>query len=278
MLFLAKLQNSSRKHIIINIFFLLTGFLLGVSYSNYDQMDLNRFKLIFHHDNKISAEADNFKQDDEILVKPGNKKQDDFNNLLKKNFPNQISDFFSNIISCYEHSVIKGRDPSIIILASNNKTNTNCVARKLLKILTEDDLNKENLIIDSISLSSMSDDEAKEELDKSLVNIFENLNSKIALIENIEDLPAKSMILFHSYGDDESNAKFKGIMILFTFHFEVENSGYYFQNIKEKDMRNLIEQKLTEKLSISIHSDQLYPLYARIANNAVLINQEDNCQ
>jgi hypothetical protein len=276
MLFLAKLQNSSRKHIIINIFFLLTGFLLGVSYSNYDQMDLNRFKLIFHHDNKISAEADNFKKDDEILVKPGNKKQDDFNNLLKKNFPNQKGYFFNNIISCYEHSVIKGRDPSIIILASNNKTNTNCVARKLLKILTEDDLNKENLIIDSISLSSMSDDEAKEELDKSLVNIFENLNSKIALIENIEDLPAKSMILFHSYGDDESNAKFKGIMILFTFHFEVENSGYYFQNIKE--MLNLIEQKLTEKLSISIHFDQLYPLYARIANNAVLINQEDNCQ
>jgi hypothetical protein len=146
-----------------------------------------------------------------------------------------------------------------------------------LKTLTENDLNNENLIINSISLSRMSDDEAKEKLDKSLVNIFENLNSKIALIENIEHLPARSMILFHSYGDDESNAKFKGIMILFTFHFEFENLEYEIQNIEEKDMRNLIEEKLTEKLSISIHSDQLYPLFSRIANNAVLIYQEDNC-
>ena len=203
--------------------------------------------------------------------------QTDFKKQLKLEFPNQKHYFYSNIISSYEHSILNGQDPSIIVLASNseNSKNTNCVARKLSKMLIRGDSNLEDSVINSTKLSCLNDEEAKEELDKRLVDIFQNLNEKIALIEDIQDLPDKSMILFHSYGDDKSNAKFKGIIIIFTFNFkgEIEN-----REMSDKDMTLFIEQKLNDKLNQSFHYDQLNALFTRIANNLVLIQIENNCQ
>ena len=143
------------------------------------------------------------------------------------------------------------------------------------KVLIRGDSNLEDSVINSTKLSSLNDEEAKEELDKRLVYIFQNLNEKIALIEDIQDLPDKSMILFHSYGDDKSNAKFKGIIIIFTFNFkgEIEN-----REMSDKDMTLFIEQKLNDKLNQSFHYDQLNALFTRIANNLVLIQIENNCQ
>ncbi len=73
---------------------------------------------------------------------------------LKNDFKNQHMNFYSNIVSCYENSILKNKDPSIIMLVSdkNSKQNLDCVGKKLLKMLNEmthGDSNYKNLVINT---------------------------------------------------------------------------------------------------------------------------------
>ena len=101
------------------------------------------------------------------------------------------------------------------------------------------------------------------------------------LIENIHNLPAESMILFYTYRDDATNAKYLGIIILFPYELEIVLS-----NNKEKHdelnseyskLSSFIETSLYDKWSKDIDYDQLKPLFTRIANNYVLVNPEQSC-
>jgi len=42
--------------------------------------------------------------------------------LLRRKYPNQKSEFWSNIISSYKHSIINKKDPSIIMIVSDTST------------------------------------------------------------------------------------------------------------------------------------------------------------
>ena len=206
---------------------------------------------------------------------------------LQTAFPNQTKGFYSNIISCYKHSVEKNQDPSIIILVSDKQTtkNVNCVARNLLQLLIkshDEKIDHNKVIIKSSKYKNKDSELVKKELDEDLINIFTNLNGKIALIEDINNIPAQSMILFYTYGDDVSTAKYKGIMILFTYELdEVISNNKDKYNLFSSDYAKLssfVEKSINDKWSVFIDYDQLKPLYTRIANNVVLVNHEQSCE
>ncbi len=204
---------------------------------------------------------------------------------LQSNFPNQTINFYSNVLSCYEHSIENKLDPSIIMLVSDKLTskNVNCVSKKLLKLLAQnfdDKIDYDLLVLNSDKYKNKKSEAVKMEMDEDLVEIFSKEN--FALVEDIHNLPAKSMILFYTYGDDASTAKFKGIMIFFTYELDVVIS-----NNKEKidefskdysKLSSFIEKNLNDKWSKDIDYDQLKPLFTRIGNNYVLVNPEQSCE
>jgi hypothetical protein len=201
--------------------------------------------------------------------------------ILKTEFPSQKSGFYTNIISCYQNSILNGKDPSIIMLVASrkDKNNLGCVARKLLKTLNEaiigqQGVNYKYLIIDTKKLVGKQHDDAKLVLDEDLTKIFTNLNAKIALVEDIQNIPAQSMLIFHTFGDDETTTKYKGIITLLTFEIDEDISE---TKDRYAELSDFVERKLSEKWSKDIKYDQLKPLYARIANNIVLINNQETC-
>ena len=207
---------------------------------------------------------------------------------LKNNFPNQTKGFYSNVISCYEHSVTGNQDPAIIILVSDKHTtkNVNCVAKNLLKFLLKDhdgEFDYTLAALNSVKYKNKDSENVKKELDTDLINIFSNMKGKIALIENIENIPAKSMMLFYSYGDDLSTAKYKGIMILLTYELSEEiisnNKEKYEELTKSYNkLSSFVEKDINDRWSVFIDYDQLKPLYTRIANNIILVNNEKSCE
>jgi hypothetical protein len=89
------------------------------------------------------------------------------------------------------------------------------------------------------------------------------------------------MILFYTYGDDASTAKYRGIMVLLTYELETVIS-----NNKEKSdelnneyskLISIIETSLYDKWSKNIDYDQLKPLFTRIGNNYMLVYPEQSC-
>ena len=229
---------------------------------------------------KQNTDIDNKEKSDEI--KPSLFRQ------LKNSFPNQTKGFYSNIISCYKHSIIENSDPAIIILVSDKQTtkNVNCVAQNLVKLLIKNqDVNFDHTLatLKSSKYKNKDSEYVKKELDEDLINIFSAKNGKIALIENIENIPAQSMILFYTYGDDITTSKYKGIIILFTY----ELNGAVVSNNKEKHeeltnnvakLNSLVEKDINDRWSVYIDYDQLKPLYTRIANNIILVNNEQSCE
>jgi hypothetical protein len=202
---------------------------------------------------------------------------------LKNDFKNQHINFYSNIVSCYENSILKNKDPSIIMLVSdkNSKQNLDCVGKKLLKMLNEmthGDSNYKNLVINT-KLLDKDPDIAKLQLDSNLSNIFTQLNKRTVLVEDISNIPPKAMIIFYAYGDEYSNSLYNGIIILLSYTLDVGLSGDKFKLLSNDYslLSTLVEEKLTADWSSEIYYDQLKPLFTRIANNIVLVDRESNC-
>lgn len=202
---------------------------------------------------------------------------------LKNDFKNQHVNFYSNIVSCYENSILNNKDPSIVMLVSdkNSKQNLDCVGKKLLKMLNEiihGDSNYKNLVINT-RLLDRDPDTAKLQLDSNLTNIFNQLNKRTVLVEDISNIPPKAMMIFYAYGDEYSNSRYNGIMVLLSYALDVGLSGDKFKLLSNDYslLSTLVEEKLTADWSNEIYYDQLKPLFTRIANNIVLVDRESNC-
>ena len=111
----------------------------------------------------------------------------------------------------------------------------------------------------------------KLEIDNKLNNLFSN-GQKVALIRNIEFIPAEVMLLFMSYGDDFLNAKYPGVMILMTLEvdkLEINDRDSFLKSSKQ--MTQYIESYLFDLWSKSLGEDQLKPIFTRIANNVIFV-------
>ena len=207
---------------------------------------------------------------------------------LKLKYPNQTGTFWANIESTFRHSVLDSKDPSIIMIVDEEQTRklseilVDDIFKLYLNILGKSDDTLHHLTIDpkidrdlSKSIESNDSNGAKLILDNRLIDIF-NSGNKLAMIKNIQHIPAKSMILFYTYGDILPDAKYPGVLILMRLNLnENLNDQQRTKYLKSTASLSLfVETHLRSLWSKSIHEDQLAPLFSRIGNNIILVNNE----
>jgi hypothetical protein len=228
------------------------------------------------------------------LLKLQNRNLDIYLKELKAKYPNQSTSFWANIESSCRHSIIRQKDPSIVLLVSDRETKTLATALTVdildmvLKILKSVGLTKtaQEVTIDPKSDSNLADliqennhDKLKLYIDNKLVEWFKS-GDKVALVNNIELLPAQTMLLFYTYGDDQDTAKFPGVLILMNLNLEMSLETAlrerFNKNGSNKFLTKFTEDYLFKLWSARVNDDQLKPLFTRIANNVVLVNKEAN--
>ena len=222
---------------------------------------------------------------------------------LKRKYHSQTRSFWANVESTFAHSVLRAKDPSIVLVVSDARTHATADALTndlfdLYTSLASDEhahLPRAELVIDPLEpgghierLISNSDlldgsggDRVKLAIDEKLKRIFGTHGAKLALVRNIEHIPAKSMLLFYTYGDDLANAKYPGVLILMTLRIGREMSASERDELLKRtaSLTHFVERHLIDLWSRAIGDDQLKPLFTRIANNIVLVNAEgDNEQ
>jgi hypothetical protein len=212
--------------------------------------------------------------------------------LIKEKYPNQTSKFWSNIESSFVYSILKKGGPSIILIVNDKSTSE--LASKIIADLFEfyyeifqysvSKFAKDDLIIDPLLdielislINSQKFDAVKNLVDDKLTKIF-SAGQKFALVHHIEKLPATTMFLFYTYGDDKLNAKYSGIVILMSLalSYEMKIENLQRQQILERDAKlfEIVENRLFSLHLSKIHEDQLRPLLTRICNNVIFVNYE----
>lgn len=121
------------------------------------------------------------------------------------------------------------------------------------------------------SIESREVDRAKLEVDTRLDRIF-RADEKLALVRNIQKMPAQAMILFYTYGDYE-NAKFPGVLIFMSLSLEHELSNDERARFNDRiaSLTEFVEDYLFNLWKSEIAADQLRPLFTRIANNLCFV-------
>jgi hypothetical protein len=206
--------------------------------------------------------------------------------FIKSKYPNQTNLFWANIESTFRHSIIKSKDPSIILIVNDQLTSN--LAHELtydilntIKLSIEDkkSFNLQNLIINPFDFNNLIQtnqwDKVKLLIDDKLNRIFSS-GQRVALVRNIQDIPAKSMLLFYTYGDDLLSAKYPGVVILMNLHIDylIESTD---RDVYSKSSRKIIEfteNYLFKLWSNYVMEDQLKPLFTRIGNNVIFVNNE----
>lgn len=199
---------------------------------------------------------------------------------LKIKYSNQTQSFWANVESSFIYSILESKGPSVIMIVNDKTTNdiSNKITNDLLDLLlktTENSLiNKNQLIVDSSSFNDA--DLAKKHIDTKLETIFK-AGKKVALIKQIQYLPAVSLFLFHKYGDEFDSEDYKGYIIIITLQLDINISNEERLNILKKPskLNEVVENYLLETFSPFIHEDQLKPIFTRICNNLIFVNNED---
>ncbi|RNA43333.1 torsin-1A-interacting 2 [Brachionus plicatilis] len=185
---------------------------------------------------------------------------------LKQNYPNQSDHLWINIESCFKHSVVKSKDPSIILMIYDEQTASTYskLSQQILKYLNKIDKSSRHVVL----MENNKPDESKLYIDSKLSAHFKS-GGKLALIEDIHQLPAHTMVLFYAYGDEEKYAKFPGVLIFMSLKLdEALDAQSKFAFLKSsKKLREFAEGYMFNLWSKWIGEDQLRPLFTRIANN-----------
>lgn len=203
---------------------------------------------------------------------------------LKKIYPNQSEYFWINIESCYKHSVVKSEDPSIILMIYDEESaNTySKLSREVLNYLDKIYKSNGHVLISTKNDKNFNDlierknsDDSKLYVDSKLSEHFES-GGKLALIEDVQQFPAHSMVLFYAYGDEKKYAKFPGVLIFMSLKLDeiLDTKRKNDYSLKPKKLREFAESYMFNMWSKWIREDQLRPLFTRIANNVILVNNE----
>jgi hypothetical protein len=263
--------------------------LLIVSYGGVASILNKRARATSGHDNGLGQDQENVTALREAL-RTQSKNLDLYLRELKAKYPSQTSLFWANIEASCRHSLIKQRDPSIVLIVNDRDTQdlastlTNDIMRMLLKVMghASETADVQRLTLDVRADSDLADmmrggshDKLKLHIDTRLVDLFRS-GHRVALVNNIEQLPARAMLLFYTYGDDLQTAKFPGVLILMNLNIEGSlDAALRARFVKNnKVLTKYTEDYLFRLLSASIDDDQLKPLFTRIANNVILVNHE----
>ena len=209
-------------------------------------------------------------------------------NMLKEKYPNQTYSFWNNIESSFKHSIFESGAPSIVLLVTEKSTNdlasrlTTDLFDFFLKFLKVSPKNwKEDLVINPSNdpnllrlIENQEFEKTKKYVDNKLEKIFSN-GYKFALVRNMEKLPATTMLLFYTYGDDLTNSKYPSVLILMCLELDdvkLESSQRNELLKSRAILSEFVESYLYNLWSSSMHEDQLRPIFSRIANNVIFFN------
>ena len=140
----------------------------------------------------------------------------------------------------------------------------------------------EKLVIDPVDdqtlshlISTKDTDKSKLHVDRQLEGLFGS-NEKLALVKNIERMPAHAMMLFYSYGDYE-NARYDGVLIFMRLNLELTLEDEQRQRFDSSlaALTEFAENYMFKIWSKFIAADQLRPLFTRIANNLCFVRNNN---
>ncbi|XP_022084261.1 torsin-1A-interacting protein 2-like [Acanthaster planci] len=207
---------------------------------------------------------------------------------LKSLFPTQGEHFWDIVEATVNGHLAQGSDPVVpIVLLFGSRPaaadSTKCLTEKLGTLLSETLLAKNTsmALINGKDYRNMDSDVAKEGIDQCLQAAFEG-GQKAAVVLSLDALPPCSILLFHSYCENE-DARYKDAALIFTVTLK-EGHPPSRELIRSKPL-NLMGK---EAFEISDHLTQVWTdkchmlpqgkveaMLSRVANNVATVQKEN---
>ena len=190
---------------------------------------------------------------------------------LQSSFTNQ-TDRFWRIIKNRGLAHLRSASPPqplVLLLAAPPAAHSivECFARKLAEAL--DPKHKRMLAtIDGREERSYPGEKAKKKMDEFLIKMFKE-GHRAALVHQLELLPLPSLLLFHSYCDDQ-NAPYKHVAFIFTVHLPVEPDA----SLEPKEAERTVEKYLADEVWAKENKDAVADLLIRVTDTVALMNGE----
>ena len=220
----------------------------------------------------LKSEAPSKSQRQIILENLGSEFQE-----LRWKFPQQDRRLWS-VVAAATKRVVQDEypvQPAVLMLVSppggsdgDGSDVTDCLATHITDAIRRAHNNSKALKLnlhEFVTSSGKAPDVLKLELDDMLSSSFTSGN-KAGLLYNIQDLPSRTAMLFHSYCDNE-NAPFKDITITFTVKIDASVQQAY---TNDEEIEGYFY-----KLWSDLDRDTLSPLLSRVANSIAVARRED---
>ncbi len=194
--------------------------------------------------------------------------------VVRGKFPGQDKRLWS-VVSAATKRVIKDENPiqpAVLMLVSDTEKTQHvaeCVAKHITEAVKTAHNNTKFLSInlrDDLD-NTKSPDQLKLELDDRMSSSF-GAGNKAGALYNIQALPARTAMLFHSYCDNE-NAPFRDIVLTFTLKVD---TGHMKKFPSEDEA---VEGHFYNIWSAELDTDTLSPLLSRVANSVAVVKEED---
>ena len=186
---------------------------------------------------------------------------------IKSSYPAQNARFWKIIGSQVKRVLSNDSSyPAVILLGTpvGYSSLGTCLTRRVVHAVNDAVSMSGESYIDTASLDQTSPAKTKYSLDENLKSKFDN--SKGAIIDHVEKLPAQAALLLHGYCDGD-NAPYKDIVLFLVFHTDLTNDS-----LNDK----VVERSLEELWGSELGVDEMPALCSRIANNIVVLSPEDN--
>ncbi|XP_038045681.1 torsin-1A-interacting protein 1-like [Patiria miniata] len=207
--------------------------------------------------------------------------------MLKSSFPAQEEHFWDMVEATVEDHLAQGSEPiaPIVLLVGSRpdaaKSNE-CLAKQLGSVLAKTLPGKRTGVtpINGKEYENRNAHDAKEEIDRRLSAGFEG-GEKVAIVFNLDALPPCSILLFHSYCEND-DARYKDAALIFTVTLDAERP------LGQDESRSKpINLKGQEAFPISKHLlrawvdkcdklplEKVEAMLSRVANNVGIVQKE----
>ena len=186
---------------------------------------------------------------------------------LKNSYPSQDARFWK-IIGSQVKRVLSNDSayPAVILLGTPEGYAAlgTCLAKRVIGSINNAARMSGDVYIDTASLDQTSAAKSKFNLDQHLKTVFDE--SKGAIIDHVEKLPAKAALLLHGYCDGD-NAPYKDVVLFLLLHTDVTRDS-----LSDK----VVEKSLTDLWGNELGVDEMPALCSRIANNIVVLSPEED--
>ncbi|XP_072015049.1 torsin-1A-interacting protein 2-like [Amphiura filiformis] len=199
---------------------------------------------------------------------------------LKVQFPSQTFRFW-NVLGGASFSHVQQpvhvERPIVVLLAGTTESaeTMRCLAKKVAVMFdTMFQSSKDPISISGRNYIDKDSDQVKLKIDTKLKAGF-NSGGKTAVIHYVDNLPPCSVILFHSYCENE-NAPYKDVAIILTLQLGVEDVDL--DELKPREFDALASKHLKDRWKECVEEltpDKQDALLSRVANNIARVKAED---